>query len=184
MRHLPYRAPARLQRHENRVAQSYEQTTYPEWAFSAYRTGETPDGIAAVARSKVLSLRNPARAATCPVPTEAHVPFVSKIAAIQEHSNFPQAEHGLPASDIDLQVRSGFAKHLLVGLNVFFIEMAKQFNQVLGIPTTDPMMGSLGVRPLDLTEQTMLDQASNTSAAISIGDLSHENDEFQASVTA
>ena len=22
----------------------YEQTTYPEWAFSAYRTGDTPDG--------------------------------------------------------------------------------------------------------------------------------------------
>jgi hypothetical protein len=26
------------------IAHTYEQTTYPEWAFSAYRTGETPDG--------------------------------------------------------------------------------------------------------------------------------------------
>ena len=26
------------------VARTYEQATYPEWAFSAYRTGSTPDG--------------------------------------------------------------------------------------------------------------------------------------------
>ncbi len=84
-------------------------------------------------------------------------PFRSKIAGIQEDSNFPQVDNGLPASQIDLQVRSGFAKHLLVGLNVFFIEMGKQFNSVLGIPITDPMLVSQGVAPLELTEQTMLD---------------------------
>jgi hypothetical protein len=110
-------------------------------------------------------------------------PYRSKIAGIQEHSNFPEAEHGLPAADIDLPVRTGVAKHLLAGLNVFFIEMAMQFNEVLGIPTTDPMMGSLGVRPLDLTKQTMLDQASDTTAAITVGDISLDGGELRASVT-
>ena len=86
--------------------------------------------------------------------------FRSKIADIQEHSNFPEAEYALPATDIDLQVRTGFAKHLLVGLNVFFIEIAKQFNAALGIPTVDPMLVKKGVPPLDLTEQSMLDQAA------------------------
>ena len=144
--HLPVYSGTRV------VGQSYEQTTYPEWAFSAYRTGDTPDGKPPFgAGSLAQSCQG------CHMPSaDGFGPFRSKIAGIQEHSNFPQSDNGLPASQIDLQVRSGFAKHLLVGLNVFFIEMAKQFNSMLGIPTTDPMLVSKGVAPLDLTEQTML----------------------------
>ena len=56
-----------------------------------------------------------------------------------------QAENALPAADIDLAVRAGFAKHQLVGLNVFFIEMARQFYETLGIRTADPMLVSKGV---------------------------------------
>ena len=41
--------------------------------------------------------------------------------------NFPQAEHTLPPEDIDLPVREGFARHTLVGLNVFLMKMAQQF---------------------------------------------------------
>jgi hypothetical protein len=161
------------------VGTNYEQTTYPEWAFSAYRTGDTPDGkLPFGAGALAVSCQG------CHMPSANESgPFRSKIAGIQDHSNFPQADYGLPATQIDLQVRTGFAKHLLVGLNVFFIEMAKQFNDVLGIPLTDPMLVSKGVPPLALTEQTMLDQASNTTAAISVGLVSIEGGELRASVT-
>ena len=162
------------------VGHSYEQTTYPEWAFSAYRTGTSPDGKLPFGAG---TLAESCQGCHMPSADASKTPFRSKIAGIQEHDNFPQAENGLPATDIDLQVRSGFAKHLLVGLNVFFIEMAKQFNSVLGIPTTDPMLGSKGVAPLDLTEQTMLAQASNTSATISVGNLAVDATELQATVT-
>jgi hypothetical protein len=162
------------------VAQSYEQTTYPEWAFSAYRTGETPDGKLPFGPG---SLAQSCQGCHMPSADETGAPFRSKIAGIQEHSNFPQVEHGADATQIDLQVRSPFAKHLLVGLNVFFIEMAKQFNEVLGIPTKDPMMGGLGVRPLNLTEQTMLDQASATTSKITVGDLALDGAELRANVT-
>ncbi|WP_216856283.1 hypothetical protein [Acidisphaera sp. S103] len=162
------------------VGYSYEQTTYPEWAFSAYRTGTSPDGKLPFGAGE---LAESCQGCHMPSADSSKTPFRSKIAGIQEHDNFPQVENGLPGTDIDLQVRSGFAKHLLVGLNVFFIEMAKQFNPVLGIPTTDPMLGSKGVGPLDLTEQTMLDQASNTSATISVGDLSMDATELRANVT-
>ncbi len=161
------------------VGHTYEQTTYPEWAFSAYRTGDTPDGkLPFGAGSLAQSCQG------CHMPSaNGSGPFRSKIAGIQEHSNFPQVDNGLPASEIDLQVRSGFAKHLLVGLNVFFIEMGKQFNSVLGIPITDPMLVGQGVAPLELTEQTMLAQASDASAAISVGDISVDATELHASVT-
>src|SRR5208337_1243870 len=113
----------------------------------------------------------------------AKTAFRSKIADIQEHSNFPEAENALPAADIDLQVRTGFAKHQLVGLNVFLIEMARQFYETLGIRTADPMLVAKGVPPLDLTKQTMLDQAANATAAIAIENLSLDANELRASVT-
>jgi cytochrome c553 len=162
------------------VAHSYEQTTYPEWAFSAYRTGATPDGKLPFGAG---TLAQSCQDCHMPSADSAGVPFRSKIAGIQEHSNFPAAENALGAAEIDLPVRTGVAKHVLVGLNVFFIEMAKQFNTVLGIPTADPMLGKKGVPPLDLTEQAMLDQASSTTATIKIGDTSLGAEDLRASVT-
>ena len=38
MVHLPIYRDGEL------LGRTYEQTTYPEWAFSAYRTGSSPDG--------------------------------------------------------------------------------------------------------------------------------------------
>jgi cytochrome c553 len=162
------------------VAHSYEQTTYPEWAFSAYRTGDTPDGKLP---SGAGALAESCQGCHMPSADGTGAPFRSKIAGIQEHSNFPQVENGLAVAQVDLPVRSGFAKHLLVGLNVFFIEIAKQFDTVLGIPTADPMLGAKGVPPLDLTEQSMLDQASNTTASIALGDVSVDAGTLRASVT-
>ena len=95
-------------------------------------------------------------------------PFESKIAGIQELTNFPQAEHNLGAEDIDLPVREGFARHTLVGLNVFFLKMAQQFPDVLGIRTQDPMLVTKGVDPLVTSEQAMLDQASDATATVTV----------------
>jgi len=157
--HLP------VQQGTQTTGYSYEQTTYPEWAFSAYRTGVTPDGK--------LPFGPGARAASCqachmPNTDAAGQPFLSRIAGIQEHSNFPQVENGLPAADIDLPLRSGFARHTLVGLNVFLIDMAAQFSGTLGIPTQDPMLLDGGVPPLDFTRNAMLDQAAHGSAEIAV----------------
>jgi len=158
----------------------YEQTTYPEWAFSAYRTGETPDGK--------LPFGAGARAQSCqdchmPKTDTQGKPFLSKIASIQEHGNFPEVENGLPAADIDLPVREGFARHVLVGLNVFLIDMAAQFHDVLGIATQDPMLGSSGVPPLDFTRQAIFDQAAHRSASISVSGPLAAGGTLTASVT-
>jgi hypothetical protein len=147
------------------IGHTYEQTTYPEWAFSAYRTGETPDGK--------LPFGAGALARTCqdchmPKTDTANKPFRSKIASIQEYSSFPEVENSLPAADLDLSVREGFARHSLVGLNVFLIDIAEQFSSVLGIATEDPMLTTMGVPPLDATRQAMLEQAAHRTATISV----------------
>jgi len=65
-------------------------------------------------------------------------------------------------------VRDGFARHTLVGLNVFFLKMAQQFPDVLGIRTQDPMLVTKGVDPLVTSEQAMLDQASDATATVTV----------------
>jgi len=143
----------------------YEQTTYPEWAFSAYRSGmlgdtPLPSGPGATPR-------------TC---QDCHMPsrhadgttIKSKIAAIEEFSNYPQTDYRLDARDIDLPVREGFAQHVLVGLNIFLIEMAQQFPETFGIRSEDPGLGGTNLAPLQVTENAILDQAAHATSKVSV----------------
>lgn len=150
------------------VGHVYEQTTYAEWAFSAYRTGDSPDGpLPGGAGAKAQSCQG------CHMPSREPdgSPTRSRIASIEEHSRFPEAENALGPDAIDLPIRDGFARHTLVGLNVFLLKIAQQFPDILGIGTMDPMMVSLGVAPLLATEDAMLDQAANATADIAVTDL-------------
>lgn len=143
----------------------YEQTTYPEWVFSGYRTGklgkqELPAGPGAT----------PLSCQQCHMPSKdsAGKPLRSKMASIQEYSNYPASDYRLPAEDIDLPVRENYALHQLVGLNVFLIEMAQQFPQVLGIPSQDPGVSDLAVPALQVTENAMLQQARQHTAELKV----------------
>jgi hypothetical protein len=157
--HLPVMARGKV------IGHTYEQTTYPEWAFSAYRTGDSPEGALPHGAG---ALAQSCQGCHMPSKDASGKPLRSKIASIQEHSNFPQAEYALGGKDIDLKVREGFALHTLVGLNVFLIKMAQQFPDVLGLRTQDPMLVSKGLDPLLFSEQAMLDQASHSTAAIGL----------------
>ncbi|MEX0697785.1 MAG: hypothetical protein WD099_09590 [Dongiaceae bacterium] len=165
--------------HEGKgIGRVYEQTTYAEWAFSAYRTGATaegnplPLGAGAVAQS-CQSCHMPDREADGSLTR-------SKIASVQETLNFPEVEHG---DGPDLEVREGFSRHTLVGLNVFLVKMAQQFPEILGIRTRDPNLGSLGVDPLETTEEAILEQAANETAAIAVHDVAVDAGTLSATVT-
>jgi hypothetical protein len=162
------------------LSHTYEQTTYPEWAFSAYRTGETPDGKLPFGAG---TLAQSCQSCHMPSTDSDGKPFASKIASIQEYSNFPEVENGLPGKDIDLAPREGFARHVLVGLNVFLIDMASQFSDVLGIATQDPMLGSMGVPPLNFTQQAMYQQAANATATIGVSGVRSAGGTLTATVT-
>ena len=143
----------------------YEQTTYPEWAFSGYRTGETPDGKLPGGKGA-----NAQSCQDCHMPSTGlnGKPIRSKIASIQERSNFPQVDHALPAEDIDLPVREGPARHSLVGLNLFLVQMAKQFSDTLGMSPSSSMLQDLGVNPIDFSSAEIVDQANWNTADIAI----------------
>jgi hypothetical protein len=172
--HLPIMAG------DQTIGHVYEQLTYPEWAFSAYRTGTSPDGqLPFGAGSLAQSCQD------CHMPSKdtAGNPYPSKIAAIQEHTNFPEADNTLPPDDIDLPVRGGFAKHTLVGLNVVLLEMAKQFPKELGIRLGDPMLGGMGIDSIPASEAAMVDQAVNKTVTIAVSDVKNDGQSVSAKVT-
>ncbi len=113
----------------------------------------------------------------------AGLQFKSKIASIQEYSNFPESDNTLEPDEIDLQVREGFARHTLVGLNVFFVEMAKQLPDLLGIRTQDPMMVKNGLDPILLTDRAMLEQAANETARIGVSEIKKNGNTLNAKVS-
>ncbi len=143
----------------------YEQTTYPEWAFSAYRSGmlgkqPLPAGPG----------QSPKTCQECHMPSKdsAGHPLKSKIASIEEYSNYPQTDYRLPAEEIDLPLRENYAQHQLVGLNVFLIEMAQQFPHILGIRTDDPGLSNKSVPALQVTENAMVHQANTRTAILKV----------------
>jgi hypothetical protein len=132
-----------------------EQATYPEWVFSDFRDGgPTPQ-----------SCQNCHMATSYP---GLKGPLNFKVASIQEASDMPQTENRQPESAIDLPPRSPFARHTLVGLNVFFNKFAQQFPDILGIRIQDPMLGGKGVAPLETTFNSMIQQADTGTATASV----------------
>ncbi len=160
------------------IADTYEQTTYPEWLFSKFRTGRA----AFLPAGEMLPEgpgETPVSCAGCHM--ESHqpdgTPFRSKIASIQERSNMPEAEYVLPGDKIDLQPRDGFARHTLVGLNLFLVKMAQQFPDVLGIPLEDPMLVAKGLAGLERTELEMVANAQRKTADIFVQGRGIETDD-------
>lgn len=132
-----------------------EQATYPEWVFSDFRDeGPTP-----------RSCQNCHMATTFP---GLQGDLNTKIASIQEARNMPQTENRLSRTDIDLKSRTPFARHTLVGLNVFFNLFAQQFPDILGIRIQDPMLGGKGIAPLQTAYDSMVQQAETGTATVAV----------------
>ena len=162
------------------IGNVYEQTTFAEWAFSGYRTGQGADGPLPLGPGL-----QPQSCQDCHMPSrdaEGHVAR-DKIASIQEFSNFPLTENVLPAEEIDLRTREGFAQHTLVGLNLFFVKMAQQFPDLLGLRTRDPMLSQKGIDPLQLSERRIVEQAAARTAAITIDSVTRSDGRLEAHVT-
>jgi len=157
----------------------YEQTTFAEWAFSGFRTGVTADGPLPLGPGAT-----PQSCQDCHMPSRsaAGEPARDKIASIQERSNFPETENVLPAAEIDLKTREGFAQHTLVGLNLFFVKMAAQHPDILGLRIRDPMLASKGIDPLPTTERRIVEQAAARTAAIAIEDVTRNADTLDVRV--
>lgn len=138
----------------------HEQTTYMEWLNSDYQNepelSRLPVKIADVQTCQ-----------DCHMPrTYKGLPILTRIANIEDNT-YPFVDWRLPDKDITLKVRDNYSRHTLVGLNVFANQMFQQFNNILGVSTSDYMYpfaanGSKPVAGLVTTQNSMLELAEET----------------------
>lgn len=146
----------------NEVGTEFEQTTYLEWLNSDFQNEIVPFG------PTVQTCQD------CHMPSTFHMPgrepqqLQYRIANIED-STYPALNGRAPDPEITMQVRKPYARHTLVGLNVYALQIFQQFMPELGIRASDPMSGYWQtVSSFDLTQQAMVDQATNSTATIEI----------------
>ncbi|MCW5892153.1 MAG: hypothetical protein KIT14_16655 [bacterium] len=106
---------------------AHEQTTYFEWVNSAF--------------SEPGTFRS---CQSCHMPDhfdDPAKPLAFRIANIQDE-RYPYFEHAAPAADVTLPIRQPYARHTLVGINLFVMEMFQQFPDLLGIVPVDGNISS------------------------------------------
>lgn len=150
----------------NVVNARYEQTTYLEWLNSDFADQSCQD---------------------CHMPNTYHDKGVNqklgfKIANIED-DQYPHTDNRLPDGDIDLRSRNGFARHTLVGANVFLNQLFQQFPVLLGSRQKDYMNSNSNVKfPLITAQESFLDMTRNETADIKLGQVSIEGSTLTADV--
>ncbi|GAB4181456.1 MAG: hypothetical protein Tsb002_01510 [Wenzhouxiangellaceae bacterium] len=134
---------------------SYEQTTDLEWQNSDFaKAGDTFQSCQDCHMSTTFEGKS----------------LSSYIANIEASNNFPPTTNRLPDDDIRLTKRDSFARHTLLGLNVFLNEMFQQFPVMLGLRQVDYMNG--GTKPaLTHTRDQFIEIAEQATAKIMVSPL-------------
>ena len=139
---------------------SIEQATYLEWLNSQYQNEFGKPG------------KNAQTCQDCHMPRgqtnerlDINVDPVKTRIAITEDDSYPAAEHRAPTNDIRVRFREkDFARHELLGMNAFLIEMFNQFNDILGVRKSDYMTGTTD--NLQNTQQNLFEQARKKTATV------------------
>jgi hypothetical protein len=109
----------------------HEQTTYLEWRHSVYQDERPP-----VDAREARGCRDCHMPRTFEGTPGADLAF--RIANIEDYRfPDPQPTNILPRPELDLAVRKEYARHTLVGLNAFGLELFRQFSDLLGVPAAD-----------------------------------------------
>ncbi len=95
-------------------------------------------------------------------------PLAYKIANIEDNT-FPAVDHRAPDAKITLERRDDYRRHLLLGINVFALEMFKQFRTELGLYDSDPMLRT-SLKTEDGMD-TVIDQGTNLIARTRTADV-------------
>ncbi len=153
-----------------KVGMHYEQATYLEWLNSSFQDEYQPHG------SQVKACQD------CHMP--AQYPFgegdslAFKIANIQDQ-DYPEADHLAAAEDIYLERRKGYHRHTLLGINIYGLEMFRQFSDVLGVRQKDYMTGTYGL-PNAINNSNRL--AKQHSVKLTIPEVKYENGKLNTTV--
>lgn len=151
------------------VGADFEQATYLEWLNSAY---QDELGISST----------PKTCQDCHMTDEYRgTKLAFQIANIQDQT-YPEADHLAPLEDITVPIRGlsgdtlppaldkygdeSFRRHTLLGINLFGLELFRQFDDILGVRKSDYMTGSDNGLPTAIAESNRL--AKEESARVEV----------------
>lgn len=154
------------------VGNFFEQATYLEWQNSAFQTEFGSGGA------------TPKSCQNCHMPTRfpddsSSSELTFRIANIQDQT-YPEADHRAPLSEITVPMRAGVARHTLLGVNQFALEMFRQFDDILGVRTTDYMTGSKNGLPFAIAQSDYI--AKRQTARVEIVKSERSGGKLRASV--
>ena len=133
-----------------------EQATFFEWQNSDFKDGGS-------AAQSCQECHMPKTYVDKGIPN----PLRYKVANIEDRT-FPAVENRAPDGELALEIRD-YRRHMLLGINVFALEMFKQFRNELGLYKDDPML-----RPSLNTDKgidTAIDMSSNMIAKTKTADV-------------
>lgn len=139
------------------VGNFFEQATYLEWLNSSYQDELPPAGA------------TPRSCQSCHMPTRypdnaSGGELAFQIANIQDQT-YPEADNRAPLADITVPRRTGFARHTLLGINQFALEMFLQFDDILGVRKTDYMTGSSNGLPFAIATSDSIAKGQTATLA-------------------
>lgn len=158
-----YESSGRRAMRDGKPAEFYEQTTYLEWLNSSFTDRSCQ---------------------SCHMPTEYKGnPLSYKIANIEDNT-FPAIDFRAPDKDITLTKRDPYHRHTLLGINIFALEMFKQFRSELGLYEQDPMLRSPDTTTpgIDTAIASSLDSATQKSAEVRVQSFEREDNRLVADV--
>jgi len=128
---------------------------------------------------------------TCHMPTEFHGdplnpnPLLAYKIANIEDDTFPTVPFREPDANITMDIQQPFARHLLLGINTFALEMFKQFRRKLGLFKTDPYLpGKVAgvISGEDTAISESVDEATTQTATVQVLSASKSKDALIADV--
>ncbi|MFC6585296.1 hypothetical protein [Sulfitobacter aestuariivivens] len=135
---------------------SVEQATYIEWVNSIYNE----EGTAQSCQDCHMKSSFQSTDGAINIPQ-----ITTQIASIQD-SNYPDVDNLLPVEDVTVPFRDTYKRHNFVGLNVFMVEMLRQFSAEMGMGLIDPM--TYADNGAQLSVDTMALQAAHETADITL----------------
>ncbi|MEO8727254.1 MAG: hypothetical protein ABI383_14160 [Acidobacteriaceae bacterium] len=158
-----YRSDGRRATRDGKPADFYEQTTYLEWLNSSFTD---------------QSCQN------CHMQRDYKGNQLSyKIANIEDNT-FPKVEFRSSDKNITLVKRDEYHRHTLLGINIFALEMFRQFRTELGLYETDPLLRSPDATApgVDTAIATSQESASQKTAEVHIATFQRRHDKLLADV--
>jgi hypothetical protein len=148
---------------------SHEQTTFLEWVNSNFAdNGTTPQSCQ-----------------DCHMPQQYKgQPLAFNIANIEDNT-FPPELFRAPDDQIQLTKRTSFARHTLLGINLFALEMFGEFRSELGLYASNPLLPGFAAPDTYSSQYTAINsglEVASTSATVNIVSLQNTGTTLQADV--